>query len=68
MHLLEMAKTAWNALVREEEQSTHGNLEAQIRVYIASSRGILRILGPEGDPEGGPLVEIQTVNSLLENE
>ena len=70
MHLLEMAKTAWNAIVSGTNDSDTdgfvGRLEGELRVYISSCREILLIFGHEGDA-GGPLEEIHTLYRLLEN-
>lgn len=70
MHALELAKTAWNAVVTYEQ--THAPHAAQIREYEDLSRHylsiaacILELIGPEGD-EGGPLEELQVIRSLLQ--
>ncbi|KAJ6477438.1 hypothetical protein C8R47DRAFT_1020498 [Mycena vitilis] len=67
MHLLELAKTYWNSVFS-------GNMDAdaertatrECRTYLKNAKGILEILGPEGD-EGGPLVEIKTLEELLQD-
>jgi hypothetical protein len=65
MHLLELAKTAWNAVVSEKSnREREDTLLTQARSYLVASQKILAILGPEGD-SGGPLDEIQTLLSLL---
>lgn len=61
MHLLEMAKTSWNVIIKENLEES---AEAQVRSYLTKARDILLVLGPEGD-EGGPLQEIQTLGGLL---
>jgi len=70
MHLLEMAKTAWNAAVvenigedrtRQDEEIT---LLVQAKTYLEASNHILSIFGTEGD-EDGPRTEIQMLQKLL---
>ena len=53
-----MAKTAWNNVV------SMGSNEQEVRHLLRSADKILSILGSEGD-DGGPLKEIETLNSLL---
>lgn len=62
-----MAKTTWNAAIanandlgRDEER----HLQEQAWSFLALSRGVLTIFGPEGD-EDGPLQEIESLQSLL---
>lgn len=68
MHLLEMAKVAWNALVQSEGGVESGlskdEIKKYLRGYLASSEAILLVLGQEGDTSGGPLEEIQTLKML----
>lgn len=69
MHLLEMAKTAWNAFITTEgadplTQPVGLKLLAQVRAYLRLSNRVWAVIGPEGD-EGGPLAEIQVLESLL---
>lgn len=69
MHLLEMAKTAWNAFITMENtdpltQPVGLKLMAQARAYLQLSNQVWTVIGPEGD-EGGPLAEIQVLGSLL---
>ncbi|KAF8424445.1 hypothetical protein L210DRAFT_3568075 [Boletus edulis BED1] len=67
MHLLEMAKTAWNAFITMEGAETQlSGLELllQVRAYLGLSQQIWVVIGPEGD-EGGPLAEIQVLERLL---
>lgn len=67
MHLLELAKTAWNRTVNENVASSRQKpLERQLQGYLISASQILEIFGAEGD-DGGPLEEIQTLQSLLAN-
>lgn len=69
MHLLEMAKVAWNALVQSESfiepGSSREEIERDLHSYLASSEAILLILGLEGDTSNGPLVEIQMLKRML---
>ncbi|KAG6831936.1 hypothetical protein H0H92_006537 [Tricholoma furcatifolium] len=68
MHLLEMAKTAWNMLVSSE--ATNPSLtkasEERARAFLAMSHKVLRIFGKEGDVDG-PLSEVATLQSLLDS-
>lgn len=74
MHLLELAKTTWNAIVTSEGDDTEDARELQIllgappvdvfRNYLNEARRILMVIGEEGD-EGGPLDEIQTLEEAL---
>ena len=68
-HLLEMAKTAWNAFITMEgadplTQPGGLKLLAQVRAYLRLSNQVWAVIGPEGD-EGGPLAEIQVIKTLL---
>lgn len=69
MHLLEMAKVAWNALVQSENGVEAGfsreEIERDLRGYLTSSEAALLILGPEGDTWNSPLEEIRTLKRLL---
>ena len=66
MHLLELAKSAWNKIVISPHLSevAEAVLKQQARVFLALSSRILTILGPEGDKDG-PLQEIETLKRLL---
>lgn len=69
MHLLEMAKTAWNAFITMEgadllTQPAGLMLLAQVRAYLGLSNQIWAVIGPEGD-EGGPLTEIRVLERLM---
>lgn len=72
MHLLEMAKVAWNALIQSESVIEPGfskeENERDLHKCLASSEAILSVLGPEGDTWNGPLVEIQTLKRMLVDE
>ncbi|KAH0832322.1 hypothetical protein J3R83DRAFT_13335 [Lanmaoa asiatica] len=72
MHLLEMAKTAWNAFITSEgadplTQPVGLKLLAQVRAYLRLSSQVWSVIGPEGD-EGGPMAEIQVLEGLLISE
>lgn len=67
MHLLEMAKTAWNAFITMENGSPGPagvKLLAQVRAYLRLSSQVWAVIGSEGD-EGGPLAEAQVLEQLL---
>ncbi|KIM43208.1 hypothetical protein M413DRAFT_398217 [Hebeloma cylindrosporum] len=66
MHLLELAKTAWNAIItaRGLTGDEIQMLKQQLPVFLSLARHILTILGPEDDGVG-PLQEIQTLQQLL---
>lgn len=66
MHLLELAKTGWNARISSINSDTDDNQisKAQVPGFLSSARHVLEIYGPEGD-EGGPLDEIKTLQRLL---
>lgn len=65
-----MAKTAWNAIVSGASSSPEADrdMERRVRCYLQTSRNVLNILGPEGDEGFGPLVEIQTLQALLDED
>lgn len=72
MHALEMAKTAWNAIITSESagslnEISRTSLLKQARACLGLSRHILDKVGSEGDA-GGPLVEMQVLNGLLKSE
>jgi hypothetical protein len=69
MHLLEMAKTAWNSFITMEcadplTQPAGLKLLGQVRAYLRLSNQVWAVIGPEGD-EGGPLAEIRALEHLL---
>jgi len=69
MHLLEMAKTAWNAFITMESadpltQPAGLELLAKVRTYLRLSNQVWAVIGPEGD-DGGPLAEIRVLERLL---
>ncbi|KAF9445392.1 hypothetical protein P691DRAFT_710399 [Macrolepiota fuliginosa MF-IS2] len=63
LHLLELAKTNWNALV-SSESSGETEAKVQARITLKHAQRILSIYGREGD-EHGPLDEIQQLEKLL---
>jgi len=66
MHLLELAKTYWNSLVSENMDPTaEGAAKQEYWTYLNDAKDILEVLGPEGD-EDGPLVEIKTLETVLQ--
>lgn len=69
LHLLEMAKTAWNAFITMEVPDPATRPEglhflAQARAHLRLSKQVWTVIGLEGD-EGGPVMEIQVLESLL---
>ncbi|KXN81759.1 N-lysine methyltransferase SMYD2-B [Leucoagaricus sp. SymC.cos] len=65
LHLLELAKTRWNALISSSQASTDvTEAEAQVRITLNHARTILTIYGREGD-EYGPVDEIQKLEEML---
>ncbi|KAJ7863102.1 hypothetical protein B0H14DRAFT_2441201 [Mycena olivaceomarginata] len=66
MHLLELAKTYWNSIVSENMDLTaESAVKQECRRYLKDAKDILEIFGVEGD-EDGPLVEIETLETLLQ--
>ncbi|PFH54075.1 hypothetical protein AMATHDRAFT_136523 [Amanita thiersii Skay4041] len=67
IHLLELAKTWWNELVASSPLPNKKHIiEGQVKMALSLARGILNIVGPEGD-EDGPLHEIETLQNLLDH-
>ena len=68
MHLLELAKTGWNARISsanpDRDDDNQIISKAQVLLFLSSARHVLEIYGPEGD-ESGPLDEIETLQRLL---
>jgi hypothetical protein len=68
MHLLEMAKTAWNAIVTSEHPDPSDPVGVKVlpqaQAYLRLSKQVLDVIGPEGDMEG-PLAEVQVLDRLL---
>ncbi|KAG6335963.1 hypothetical protein ID866_3116 [Astraeus odoratus] len=72
LHLLEMAKTAWNAIITTENAGTltealESCLLSHVRKYFELGRLIIESIGPEGDM-GGPLTEIEVLHGLLKSQ
>ncbi|KZP33583.1 hypothetical protein FIBSPDRAFT_720739 [Athelia psychrophila] len=65
VHMAEMSKTAWNAIIKGDNID---GLEEKLREYIRCSLGVLHVMGVEGDREGGPLEDIRVIQGLLKNE
>lgn len=71
MHSLELAKTAWNAVMTgsESPSGTRTSEEKALillaRSYLSMSSRILGVFGREGD-DAGPLQEIQVLRELLD--
>lgn len=64
MHVLELAKTGWNARLSSDRDDDNQISKAQVLLFLSSARHVLEIYGPEGD-ESGPLDEIETLQRLL---
>jgi len=64
MHALELAKTAWNAVIMHSEPAAANTLESDAKSYLLIAAHILNIYGEEGD-EGGPLAEIRVLRDML---
>ncbi|OAX38145.1 SET domain-containing protein [Rhizopogon vinicolor AM-OR11-026] len=69
MHLLEMAKTAWNAVIaadhdNEQDVPAKTSLLKRAQIYLDLSSKIIKVFGSEGDP-GGPLEELAVLENLL---
>ena len=67
MHLIELAKTAWNRLATSTNVSEETELaiKEQVQTFLSRGREVLTVFGPEGD-EDGPLKEIGVLHSVLE--
>jgi hypothetical protein len=67
MHLLELAKTAWNMIASNPTMGsqTEQTTKDRVRTFLSLGRKIMQVLGPEGD-EGGPLQEAEILQSLLD--
>ncbi|EMD39855.1 hypothetical protein CERSUDRAFT_122028 [Gelatoporia subvermispora B] len=70
MHLLEMAKVAWDAWIVTENDKTSGIARVRVKLredafkYLGLASQILGIYGHEGDDDG-PLQEIQVLGHFL---
>jgi len=60
LHLLEMAKTAWNLVVVTDNDSK----KAQVIEYLCQVKAIWDIIGQEGDDDG-PLKELEVLTDLV---
>uniref|UniRef100_A0A8H7XZH3 SET domain-containing protein n=1 Tax=Psilocybe cubensis TaxID=181762 RepID=A0A8H7XZH3_PSICU len=69
MHLLEMAKTAWNARMTcsEVNDTNYQALKMQVEVFLTLASQVLTVFGEEGD-KIGPLQEIALLQNLLKDE
>jgi SET and MYND domain-containing protein len=66
MHLLELAKTYWNSIISENmDLAAESAVKQECRRYLKDAKDNLEIFGVEGD-EDGPLVEIETLETLLQ--
>ncbi|KAF8231722.1 SET domain-containing protein [Tricholoma matsutake] len=67
MHLLELAKSAWNNVITSSNMNkdVESAMKEQVRTFLSSSRRVLTVFGPEGD-EDGPLPEVETLQTLLD--
>ncbi|KAK7048370.1 hypothetical protein R3P38DRAFT_2868936 [Favolaschia claudopus] len=68
MHLLELAKTYWNSIVAQHLDSggEENEVKQHCRSHLKHAKENLQILGAEGDDDG-PLIEIQTLETLLQD-
>lgn len=64
LHLLELAKTHWNALTTMETSGVGVEIRSQVRIFLSHANRILRVYGKEGD-EYGPLDELVKLDELL---
>jgi len=70
MHALELAKTAWNASITMDGDSTRRNfvvceMEVTARACAHIASQILRTFGREGDEDDNPLDEVDQLQSLM---
>ncbi|KAJ3715327.1 SET domain-containing protein [Lentinula raphanica] len=65
LHFLEKAKSCWNHSVR----STPGvSTVTELERSIAAAREVLTVIGNEGDPDNGPLVDLSTLSRLYQRQ
>jgi hypothetical protein len=62
MHLLEFAKTAWNAVLEKGVNETNVKIATR---FLELSRDVLGVYGEEGDVEYGPVQEMALLTDLL---
>ncbi|KAI0315809.1 SET domain-containing protein [Amylostereum chailletii] len=72
MHALEVAKSAWNAIIAGEKTKRDSSVQVArlletARWYLEVARRILSTLGPEGD-EGGPAQDVAFLQKLIDME
>ncbi|KAF9475654.1 hypothetical protein BDN70DRAFT_883477 [Pholiota conissans] len=67
MHLLEMAKTVWNAVITSTDHSIERPLKQRAWSFLMLAEQIMTVFGPEGD-DGGPLQEIAILRELLDSD
>lgn len=69
LHALEVAKTAWNALLsKESHEGTYDKQLLELTVwYLGHAQHVVGILGREGDASG-PLAEIDFLSKLVNKE
>ena len=65
MHCLELAKTAWNASVKDSDTTQNDDLLASARTFIKMAMDSLSLVGEEGDFSDSPLREIEVLEDLL---
>ncbi|KAF9013276.1 hypothetical protein BDQ17DRAFT_1386869 [Cyathus striatus] len=61
LHLLELAKVQWNAVSVQMQP-----LAGDVRDFLALSRGVLMVFGPEGDMNDSPLSQLAQLEKLLD--
>jgi len=68
MHLLELAKTAWNMLVSsgEANRDITQAITERVQEFLNLGRKVLMVYGAEGDKEG-PFQEVETLQALLDS-
>ncbi|KAF9556751.1 hypothetical protein CPC08DRAFT_710983 [Agrocybe pediades] len=64
MHLLELAKTAWNATISASSDRIPQEMRKRVEVFLTLAFQVLTILGDEGDSDG-PMEEITLLGGLL---
>ena len=68
MHLLELAKTAWNITISGQvSKEVEANMLNSSRRFLELASQTLEILGKEGDEGFGPEEDCTALRSLLES-
>lgn len=70
MHLLELAKTAWNITIREQvpkQAEASSAMLQSCQKFLDLATQALDILGEEGDEGYGPAEECTALRALLES-